>query len=382
MDIEALHGAGVRVEASNVSVGGLPTDTPPCTFPCNTFKSNGKGAIAVASGTGNLLEGNRMTGNAKPAIDLGADGRTPNDARDADTGANGLHNFPIGVLREKDPVSNALKVSGVDVPADAGEAIDIYAQSAASAARGAEPTDYVGSTTVGFMGGWSFVVPAGVPANDTFFSATITTAADGTSELSPICTDPDGDGNPDSDGDGLCDTWETTGIDADDNGTIDLTLPNASPTHKDLYVELDTMADGAGHSKPADGAIQDVDRRLRDRAGAERERRQRRRPARQHDVRRGDPRGRVQGHRHRAGHARRLQAGLADRPVRRLLRLTRRPRGAGLLPAPVGARARLPLGPVRVLTTPRAAARAASRKASAATSSRSRSPPGISANVL
>ena len=97
-----------------------------------------------------------------------------------------------------------------------------------------------------------------MPANDTVFSATVTTAADGTSELSPICTDPDGDGNPDSDGDGLCDTWETTGIDADDDGTIDLTLPNASTTHKDLYVELDTMADGTGHSKPADGAIQDV----------------------------------------------------------------------------------------------------------------------------
>jgi hypothetical protein len=258
MDIEAFGAAGVRVEASDVSVGGLPTDKPPCTFPCNTFKSNGKGAIAVASGTGNLLEGNRMTGNAKPAIDLGADGRTPNDARDADSGADGLHNFPIGVLSEKDPVSNAVRVSGVDLPDDAGEAIDIYAQSAADAARGAEPTDYVGSTTVGYMGGWSFVVPAGVPANDTFFSATITTAADGTSELSPICTDPDGDGNPDSDGDGLCDTWETTGIDADDNGTIDLTLPNASPAHKDLYVELDTMADGTGHSKPADGAIQDV----------------------------------------------------------------------------------------------------------------------------
>ncbi len=255
MDIEGFAASGVRIEASNVKVGALPTDTPTCTFPCNTFKGNAKGAVAVASGSQNLIEGNRMQNNGPAAIDLGADGRTANDARDVDSGADGLHNFPIGVLSERDPVSKILKVSGVNVPADAGEAIDIYAQSAADAAKGAEPTDYVGSTQVGYMGGWSFNVPASVPANDTFFSATVSTAADGTSELSPICTDPDGDGNPDSDGDGLCDTWETTGIDSDGDGTVDLTLPNASPTHKDLYVEMDSMS-GASH--PADGAIQDV----------------------------------------------------------------------------------------------------------------------------
>ncbi len=62
-------------------------------------------AVAVASGVHNLVQGNRMTGNGRPAIDLGADGRTPNDAKDADGGANGRHNFPIGVLAARDPVS-------------------------------------------------------------------------------------------------------------------------------------------------------------------------------------------------------------------------------------------------------------------------------------
>ncbi len=75
--------------------------------------------IAVAGGSGSTLTGNRFSGNAYPAIDLGNDGRTPNDRVDADSGANGLHNFPIGVLSEKDPVSGQVKVSGVDDLADA-----------------------------------------------------------------------------------------------------------------------------------------------------------------------------------------------------------------------------------------------------------------------
>ena len=47
----------------------------------------------------------------------------------------------------------------------------------------------------------------------------------------------------DTDGDGLWDEWETKGVDADRNGTIDLDLPamGADPRHKDLFVEIDYM---------------------------------------------------------------------------------------------------------------------------------------------
>jgi hypothetical protein len=47
--------------------------------------------------------------------------------------------------------------------------------------------------------------------------------------------------NGDEDGDGLFNSWETTGIDANGDGTVDLTLPGANPLHKDLYVEVDWM---------------------------------------------------------------------------------------------------------------------------------------------
>ncbi|TDD20875.1 hypothetical protein E1218_21900 [Kribbella turkmenica] len=48
----------------------------------------------------------------------------------------------------------------------------------------------------------------------------------------------------DTDGDSLPDTWETNGYDANGDGTVDVDLPamGASPTKKDLFVEMDYMA--------------------------------------------------------------------------------------------------------------------------------------------
>jgi Ca2+-binding RTX toxin-like protein len=47
----------------------------------------------------------------------------------------------------------------------------------------------------------------------------------------------------DTDGDGIWDEWESKGVDANSDGTIDLDLPamGADPRHKDLFVELDQM---------------------------------------------------------------------------------------------------------------------------------------------
>src|SRR6185295_11848403 len=53
-----------------------------------------------------------------------------------------------------------------------------------------------------------------------------------------ICSpaeDSDGDGNPDNDEDGLCDSWETHGVDGDGDGSIDLVLTGANLNRKDLF---------------------------------------------------------------------------------------------------------------------------------------------------
>lgn len=48
----------------------------------------------------------------------------------------------------------------------------------------------------------------------------------------------------DSDADGLPDSWETNGYDANGDGVVDVDLPalGASPTRKDLFVEMDYMS--------------------------------------------------------------------------------------------------------------------------------------------
>jgi hypothetical protein len=58
-----------------------------------------------------------------------------------------------------------------------------------------------------------------------------------------ICSDARGVSAVDTDGDGLPDDWETNGADIDANGSVDLDLAamGASPTHKDLFVEVDWL---------------------------------------------------------------------------------------------------------------------------------------------
>jgi TolB protein len=65
----------------------------------------------------------------------------------------------------------------------------------------------------------------------------------------PLVADANPDWQPvvDADGDALSDSWETEGIDVDGDGAVDLDLPamGASPSHKDIFLEIDYMT---GHA--------------------------------------------------------------------------------------------------------------------------------------
>jgi len=66
--------------------------------------------------------------------------------------------------------------------------------------------------------------------------------------------------NGDKDGDGLFDSWENTGIHMNDDGVVDLNLPalGANQNHKDLFIEIDWMADGTHSHRPMTGVSQAV----------------------------------------------------------------------------------------------------------------------------
>lgn len=81
--INHFGGDGIHLEgAGNNTITG------------NRITLNGRDGVRVMEGTGNAIVSNAIFDNAGLGIDLAGDGVTPNDADDADHGANDLQNFP------------------------------------------------------------------------------------------------------------------------------------------------------------------------------------------------------------------------------------------------------------------------------------------------
>jgi hypothetical protein len=85
---------GIYIDAPNNTVGGTKPGT------ANTIANNFDEGILVdlagiRADTGNRILGNSIFGNGRLGIDLDGDGRTANDPRDPDSGANRQQNFPV-----------------------------------------------------------------------------------------------------------------------------------------------------------------------------------------------------------------------------------------------------------------------------------------------
>lgn len=92
----AAKGIAIGVTAANNIIGGTESNSG------NVIAFNGTQGIALSAdaGSGNLIDPNRIFGNVGLGIDIGEDGHTPNDASDADAGANNLQNYPDIVSKQ------------------------------------------------------------------------------------------------------------------------------------------------------------------------------------------------------------------------------------------------------------------------------------------
>ena len=91
----------------------------------NRIANNTDAGVRVDSGVNNAIQLNRIDGNGGLGIDLGTAGITPNDAGDADTGANDLQNWPV--LRSAIVMDGVLRVEGaLDSAPDTHYVIDVY----------------------------------------------------------------------------------------------------------------------------------------------------------------------------------------------------------------------------------------------------------------
>jgi parallel beta-helix repeat protein len=98
-----LSGIFLNGSSSN-QVGGL---TPGAG---NLIEFNGDSGVSVLSGRANTISGNSMFDNSSLGIDLGADGTTPNDPGDPDTGANDLQNTPV--IASATAIYGAVQING------------------------------------------------------------------------------------------------------------------------------------------------------------------------------------------------------------------------------------------------------------------------------
>jgi hypothetical protein len=176
---------GISVFGSNATIGGTGPGEG------NVVAHSGVGGIVVlGSVAGNAIRGNSIYANGTIGIDLGSDSVTPNDALDADTGANGLQNYPL--LKSAVPVSpSGTEIVGtLDSKPSTSYDLDFFANPACAG----RPHDfeegliYIGSTTVPTDGTGHAdfdVTLAYTIEADQHVTVTATDPSGNTSELSP-----------------------------------------------------------------------------------------------------------------------------------------------------------------------------------------------------
>ncbi len=193
----SLNGVQISNLANGNTVGGSSVTSGACDLSCNTIANNGDVAAFTAragvyvdttAGIGNAIRRNSIFGNFGIGIDIGTSGRTANDAGDADSGANGLQNFPVLTA-----ANDAGLIQGtLDSTASTGFTIDFFRNAQTDGAATSEGRTFIGSTSATTNGAGaaaiSFVTTATLTVGE-FITATATQTSSGsTSEFSDTTT--------------------------------------------------------------------------------------------------------------------------------------------------------------------------------------------------
>lgn len=174
--------AGITITGSTNRVGGLGAGQ------ANTIQFNGGAGVEVASGSAvqNEISGNSIYDNGGLALDLAPPGINTNDVLDADTGANGLQNYPV--LAGASIAYSALAVQGsLNSKAGAAYRLEFFATPAWDATDTPEGKYFLGSANVTTDDSGNVVFTAAVnatPDTNYFVTATATDVSGNTSEFS------------------------------------------------------------------------------------------------------------------------------------------------------------------------------------------------------
>ena len=179
---------GVYNNAVGGIVGGVATGEG------NLITGNTHDGVTIAGGTGNSVRGNSIYSNGTTTTDLnidivGTDGVDVNDAQDADSGPNGIQNFPV--LSSVVSRGNSTIVSGVLSSTPSSPfTLDFYSNTGPLTTSIGGGKTYLGSTSVTTDGTGSVSFTAtlqGVNVAPTEFVSATANAGDGsTSEFSEM----------------------------------------------------------------------------------------------------------------------------------------------------------------------------------------------------
>jgi MBG domain-containing protein len=174
--------ANVGNTNSGVFISGAPNTIIGGSGTGNILAFNGNAGVNISgtTATGNAVLSNSIFSNSFLGIDINNDTVTPNDACDADTGANNLQNFPVLTSASTTLIRGTLN-STPNTPFT----IQFFSNSTCDSSGNGEGQTFVGSTvvTTNASSNASFNFPASLALGQ-FITATATDPSNNTSEFS------------------------------------------------------------------------------------------------------------------------------------------------------------------------------------------------------